>query len=370
MEEMTKNDVIDKEANSFVSNIKSQNDEIKSTLNNELSTDLKKSIKKVTNRTINVSLNDDIFNYLKKKNISVDLFDTFFMQKYIDDVYTFISYINTNGEDKLLELSDMKNINQIISKKYGISDEFVKVIMEFNSKKNGVGMGPGELGIALFFKGTRLAESVGDIMLNDKSYEVKAKSGKIPGTFQPDAALIRRTARRIIEKYVNINKDNLKSPELKDEFKDQRWLSLYVKHNYAKSTQSYLRSQFELINGKHLVNNDGKEIDAKTILKDILESIFDIYGEAGTYIIQNLDSIVENNFNINHDKLKQATIKSFVDFYTKESNFDYFIFFNYHNGSIRIIKNDDYDAMMNSFQTPSYGDREGQQQQKTVLSVK
>lgn len=369
MEEISKNELehIKLSTDNFINNLK-ENPEIEKSLkmssdDGSVESNLSKTIEKQTRRAINLSFDGNLKNFLQSRNIDQSLFENNFLIKFNDDIEKFIEKIS-NDKFQMLSINECNgtDINSMISNYYKLSPEFVNSLMVFSYKDKGIGVGPGELGLSFFIKDAKLSDDKGDIIVGSDRCEVKYTQGRIPDVM-PQAATCRNSALETIKKYIKKYQNILVNKELLEGFNSRKWLSLYNSKEYEKNTRVLLNKQFQITDEKN-------KIDKIKILKEILYSIFNIYGESASKIIEKMDNFVGDNFEIDNNEFKNITIESFVSYYQNKEGFDKIIFYQNKKHILYIVDPSDYESFRIMVSFPTYGDAESTIRNHTVLTAK
>lgn len=367
MEELSENEVehIKSSTDNFIKDLK-KNPDIKKSLkmtneDGSVEANLSKTVEKQTKRAINFAFAENLNEFLKSRNIDQTIFENTFLSKFNDDIEIFFDKISKN-EMLSIESCNGKNINDTIASFYGLSNGFVNSLMSFSYKDKGIGVGPGELGLSFFIKDAKLSDGKGDIVIGNEACEVKFTQGRIPDVM-PQAATCRSAALAIVKKYVQKNKNILVNKVLLEEFNNRNWLSLYNSKSYESITKVLLNKQFEVTKG-------AKQVNKKNVLKDILIAIFNIYGESAAKIIENIDSFIGDNFEIDNTTFKKVTAESFVSYYQSKEGFDKLIFYQTKKWLLYVVDPADFESILPLVSFPTYGDKESTIRNHTVLIAK
>tara|TARA_R110000782_G_scaffold230354_1_gene316645 strand:- start:1 stop:1218 length:1218 start_codon:yes stop_codon:yes gene_type:complete len=155
-----------------------------------------KMFEKIVNGIMNARLTPDVLNLLKDKGYSPKILDRYANEissifSSIDDKDRdrFINYITGTNQVKFAQSKDGNLYDDIAKTKIDFKDD--KVINDLirytaqDEKKLGVGMG--ELALALLFDNISAAQGKGDIALNGEEFEIKGYNAKLerdPASFK------------------------------------------------------------------------------------------------------------------------------------------------------------------------------------------
>lgn len=141
-----------------------------------------KFIKKSSSKTAEKS-DDGFFNYLNKHNITPDTLDEF-------DVTEKLFEILTNNDDldkfnlyrkspsSFSSLGQTGNLVSALSDS-GLSQDSITQIINLAGTKSGVGIGKGEIALALFLSDIVMSKAKGDLLWNGNYLEVKGSNARL-----------------------------------------------------------------------------------------------------------------------------------------------------------------------------------------------
>ena len=155
-----------------------------------------KMFEKITNQIMNARLRPDLLDLLKRKGYSSKIVD-----RYADEISSIFNSIEDKDRDKFIKYITSPNQVKFAQSKNGnLFDDIEQTKIDFkdnrvindliryttqDEKKLGVGMG--ELALALLFDNVSAAVGKGDIALNGEEFEIKgfnAKLGRDPAAFK------------------------------------------------------------------------------------------------------------------------------------------------------------------------------------------
>jgi len=88
-------------------------------------------------------------------------------------------YLNSNQLLSLSDLGKKDNLYNIIKTKTDFPEGFIKRIITYTPSEEGKGLGVGEIALALFFDAKK--QKIGDILINNKTVELKGTGARFPG---------------------------------------------------------------------------------------------------------------------------------------------------------------------------------------------
>ena len=155
-----------------------------------------KMFEKIVNQIMNARLRPDLLDLLRKKGYNEKI-----VNRYADEISSifnsiedkdrdkFINYITSSNQVKFAQSKNGNLFNDMEKTKINFKDnKVIKDLIRYTTqdeKKLGVGMG--ELALALLFGNVSAAQGKGDISLNGEQFEIKgfnAKLGRDPSAFR------------------------------------------------------------------------------------------------------------------------------------------------------------------------------------------
>jgi hypothetical protein len=151
-----------------------------------------KFIKKSSSKTVEKTGEDGFYAYLKNKNITDDMIDGINVPEKIHDILL----DNDDFDDFNKYRKNAKNfsggidsIPEILSGT-NISSKSISEIINIDGKKQGAGVGKGEVALALFFSDIKKSPGKGDLDWNGENLEVKSIGARLGGEREVSSSII------------------------------------------------------------------------------------------------------------------------------------------------------------------------------------